>query len=309
MPTLAVAGAYLHHKTSVEELLRKRLPDWTIVRPGDAAAGDACVAVCWDQPRDTWQQLPGLRMVHSIGAGVDSLVRDPGLPDVPICRVIDQAQARRLTEYVLWGTLTFHRGFDIAARNQRELLWQRPANRAAADVVVGVMGLGEIGAHMARALAAQHYNVRGWSRSPRTMDGIETFSGADGLGPFLQATEVLICVLPLTDETEGILSRDLLSRLAPGAKLIHVGRGPHFVEADVLAALESGQLGGLLVDVFPVEPLPVDNALWRHPKVIVTPHMAAVMPMPDVVSQIAENCERLLAGQPLLRTVQRASGY
>ncbi|MET1116421.1 MAG: glyoxylate/hydroxypyruvate reductase A [Comamonas sp.] len=309
MPTLAVAGAYLHNKTAVEELLRQRLPDWSIVRPDDVAASNACVAVCWDHPPGTWQQLPGVRMVHSIGAGVDALVRDPGLPDVPICRVIDQAQAQRLTEYVLWGTLTYHRGFDIAARNQREPLWQRPANRAAAEVVVGVMGLGEIGAHMARALAANNYRVRGWSRSPRTMDGVQTFSGAQGLGAFLDGVEVLICVLPLTHETEGILSKDLFSRLTPGAKLIHVGRGPQFVEADVLDALESGQLGGVLVDVFPVEPLPADNALWRHPKVIVTPHMAAVMPMPDVVSQIAENCERLLSGQPLLRTVERAIGY
>jgi len=309
MPTLAVAGAYLHNKTAVEELLRQRLPDWTIVRPDDAGAKDACVAVCWDHPRGTWRQLPGVRMVHSIGAGVDGLVRDPELPEVPICRVIDRAQAQRLTEYVLWGTLTFHRGFDIAARNQRVPLWQRPPNRAAAQVVVGVMGLGEIGAHMATTLASNHYSVRGWSRSPRTMPGVQTFAGADGLGAFLDGVEVLICVLPLTHETEGILSRDLFARLTPGAKLIHVGRGPQFVEADVLEALESGQLGGVLVDVFPVEPLPADNALWRHPQVMVTPHMAAVMPMPDVVSQIAENCERLLAGQPLLRTVERASGY
>lgn len=309
MPTLAVAGAYLHHKTSVEALLRQRLPDWSIVRPGDAQARDACVAVCWGHPPGTWEQLPQVRMVHSIGAGVDGLVRDPTLPDVPICRVIDQAQAQRLTEYVLWGTLTYHRGFDIAARNQRELLWQRPANRAAAEVVVGVMGLGEIGAHMARTLAAHGYSVRGWSRSARRFDGIETHAGAAGLGAFLDGVEVLICVLPLTDETEGILSKDLFDRLTPGAKLIHVGRGPHFVEADALQALESGQLGGVLVDVFPVEPLPADNPLWRHPLVMVTPHMAAVMPMPDVVSQIAENCERLLAGEPLLRTVARASGY
>ena len=309
MPTLAVAGAYLHHKTSIEDLLRKRLPDWTIVRPEADAASDACVAVCWDQPPDTWERLPAVRLIHSIGAGVDGLLRDPGLPEVPVCRVIDEAQAFRMAEYALWGTLYFHRGFDITARNQRDATWQRPPNRAAADVCVGVMGLGEIGAHIARTLSAQRYSVKGWSRSGRTIEGVQSFSGPEGFTAFLGGVEILICVLPLTEETQAILCAELFSQLKPGAKLIHVGRGPHLVEADLLRALDAGQLAGALVDVFPVEPLARESALWRHPKVCVTPHMAAVMPMSDVVSQIAENCERLLAKQPLLRMVEKSTGY
>ena len=309
MKRLAVAGSYLY-STPIEGLLRARLPDWEIVRSTEAAAREASVAVCWDQPAGTWAHLRGVRLIHSIGAGVDNLLRDGTLPpDVPVCRVVDTAHAQRMVEYALWGTLHFHRGFDIALRNQRQGQWQRPPNRAAQDIAIGIMGLGRIGSAIAEALVHQRYRVRGWSRSARLLDGVEVFAGDGQLDAFLDGLEVVICVLPLTPATQGILGAPLFQRMTPGAKLIHCGRGPHLVEDDLIAALDSGQLGGALVDVFEKEPLPVGHRLWEHPRLIVTPHMAAVLPMQAVVGQIADNVERLLADRPLLNEVDRAAGY
>lgn len=309
MPVLAVAGAFLHSNTSIGEQLAKRLPDWSVVKSTDEAARAAEVAVCWNQPPGTWEHLRAVRMAHSIGAGVDHLLGDPTLPNVPVCRVIDDDLARRMAEYVLWCTLYYHRGFDIVARNQREKIWQRPPNRLAGQVTVGVMGLGQIGAHLATTLRDAGYDVRGWSRSGKPIDGVRVHGGDASLGAFLGELEILVCMLPLTSETTGILGHALFARLRPGAKLVHCGRGPQLREQDLVAALDAGQLGGAIVDVFDQEPLPPDHALWAHPKVMVTPHMAAVMPIPEVVNQIAENCERLLANAPLLRVVERVAGY
>ncbi|WP_198082785.1 glyoxylate/hydroxypyruvate reductase A [Variovorax sp. E3] len=309
MPVLAVAGAFLHSNTSFAQQLEKRLPDWSVVNSTDPAASRAEVAVCWNQPPGTWEHLRAVRMAHSIGAGVDHLLDDPTLPDVPVCRVIDDNLARRMAEYVLWCTLYYHRGFDIAARNQREKIWRRPANRLAGEVTVGVMGMGQIGAHLATTLRDAGYDVRGWSRSGKPIDGVRVHGGDAGFGAFLSELEILVCMLPLTNETTGILGRKLFARLKPGARLIQCGRGPQLDEKDLVAALDSGQLGGAVVDVFNQEPLPAAHELWAHPKVLVTPHMAAVMPIPDVVNQIAENCERLLSNAPLLRVVERSAGY
>lgn len=309
MPVLAVAGAFLHSNTSIGQQLAERLPGWSVVRSTDEAAREAEVAVCWNQPADTWAHLRAVRMAHSIGAGVDHLLGDPTLPDVPVCRVIDDNQARRMAEYVLWCTLYYHRGFDIVARNQREKVWQRPANRLAGEVTVGVMGLGRIGAHLATTLRDAGYDVRGWSRSGRPIDGVRVHGGSAGLAAFLGDLEILVCMLPLTSETAGILGSALFAQLKPGTRLVQCGRGPQLNEKDLLAALDSGQLGGAVVDVFEQEPLPLNNDIWTHPRVLVTPHMAAVMPIPEVVNQIAENCERLMANAPLLRVVERSAGY
>jgi glyoxylate/hydroxypyruvate reductase A len=309
MPVLALAGPFLHGSVLIRELLEKRLPGWSIVKSTDAAARAAEVAVCWNQPHGIWDQLPALRMAHSIGVGVDHLFADPTFPNVPVCKVIDDDQVRRMDEYVLWCTLYYHRGFDLAASSQREKVWQRPPNRRANQVTVGVMGLGQIGSRIAATLCQQGYDLRGWSRSGKPIDGVRVYGGEAGLGPFLRELDILVCMLPLTSETTGILDGRLFARLKPGARLVQCGRGPQLNEVDLVAALDSGQLGGAVVDVFNEEPLPLENVLWEHPKILVTPHMAAVMPLPDVVDQIAENCERLLSGAPLLRVVERSAGY
>jgi glyoxylate/hydroxypyruvate reductase A len=274
------------------------------VRPfGAPDAADAQVAVCWKPPAGALRSLPELRLVHSIAAGVDNILCDPYFPAVPLCRVVDPDQACAMSEYVMWGALHFHRQFDQVLANQRDGLWKLPEQKRASDCTIGVMGLGEIGARVATDLLHARFSVTGWSRSTKALPGIETFNGRQALPAFLARVDILVCLLPLTSETRGLLNADVFRQLRPGAKLIHVGRGEHLDTEALLAALTSGHIGGAIVDVFPNEPLPADDPLWYHPKLIVTPHMAAIASLETIGSQIAQNVRRLVRGEPLLNQV------
>jgi glyoxylate/hydroxypyruvate reductase len=274
-------------------------PELQVHHFGAPEAGDAQVAVCWNPPAGALRSLPNLRLVHGIAAGVDNILRDPHFPAVPLCRVVDPYQARAMSEFVMWGALHFHRQFDQVLANQRNGLWQVPDQKRASDCTIGVMGLGEIGARVAADLLHAGFTVRGWARSAKTLPGINTFSGRDALPAFLSGVDILVCLLPLTTETRGLLNADVLRQLRPGAKLIHVGRGEHLVMEDLLAALSDGHMGGAIIDVFSNEPLPADDPLWRHPKLTVTPHMAAISSLETIGLQVAQNVRRLLRGEPL----------
>jgi glyoxylate/hydroxypyruvate reductase A len=271
----------------------------------------ACV---WLPPRGLCVKLPKLKAIINLGAGVDHLLGDPELPAVPVARVAHADLTMRVTEYVVLHVLTHHRRQRLYDAQQRERSWRVHDQPAASEVAVGVMGLGVIGAHAARALAGLGFKVAGWSRSPKTISGIETFHGSAGLDAFLARTEILVCLLPRTADTEGILNLALLRKLkrdgvAGGAFLINAGRGALQIDADILAALEEGTLSGATLDVFQHEPLPQDNPLWGHPKVTVTPHNAGdISPRifaPSVMAQI----ERFERGLPLDNLVDRTRGY
>lgn len=289
--------------------IRRAAPAFNVVMHGEPGAAGAEVAACWDPPHGALAAMPNLRLVHSIAAGVDNILADATLPALPLCRVVDPQHARGMSEFVTWGVLHFHRRLDLAMRNQQVARWFRPEQAHPSQCTVGIMGLGEIGGRVAVDLQQRGYAVRGWARQPRALPGVELFEADDGLHPFLAGTDILVCLLPLTDETRGILNATTFSRLKPGAKLIHVGRGEHLVVADLAAALERGQLGGALVDVFPVEPLPADDPLWHAPNLIVTPHMASVATSDTIGLQIAQNVQRLLDGEPLCNVVDVARGY
>lgn len=274
-------------------------PELQVHSFGSPDAGDAQVAVCWNPPAGALRSLPNLRLMHGIAAGVDNILRDPHLPAVPLCRVVDPYQARAMSEFVMWGALHFHRQFDQVLANQQRGVWRVPAQTLAGDCTIGVMGLGEIGARVAIDLMRAGFTVKGWARSTRALPGIQSFSGRDALPAFLSGVDILVCLLPLTSETRGLLNAEVLRQLNPGAKLIHVGRGEHLVMDALLAALSDGHLGGAIVDVFPNEPLPPDDPLWCHPKLIVTPHMAAIASLETIGLQIAENVRRLMRGEPL----------
>lgn len=270
---------------------------------------DAEIAVCWNPPPDVYARMPRLRLIHSIAAGVDNLLEGRRDPGVPVCRVVDPGLARGMIEYVRWSVLYFHRHFDRMAAQQRERAWQRLPLAAASACRVGVMGLGELGGVVARALRDDGYDVGGWSRSARQIDGIRTWHGEGGLAPFLARTDVLVCLLPLTDATRGILGARTLAGLPEGAALVHCGRGEHLVPADLIAALAGGRLRGAVLDVFPTEPLAADDPLWTCPGVVVTPHMASMAASAEVVRQVAGNIQRLRDGLPLRNTVDLARGY
>lgn len=274
---------------------------------GDPAEID--MALVWLPPKGLLQGLPNLKAIFSLAAGVDAMLAQDDLPDVPLCRLIDPSLTRTMAEFVLANILYYHRDLDRFARQQAAASWDLVLPTAAAARTVGVMGLGELGSTTSALLQAHGFRVQGWSRSPRQLDDITTFAGEAGLGPFLEGSDLLVCLLPLTAETEAILDASLFARLPEGAVLIHVGRGRQLVPADLLAALDSGHLRGALLDVTPKEPLPPEDPLWRHPGIRITPH-AASYALPETAAEtVAANIRRLARGQPLEAVVDRDRGY
>lgn len=289
--------------------IRHAAPELRVLMYGDEGTADAEVAVCWNPPAGALAGLSRLRLIHSMAAGVDNIIADPALPDVPVCRVVDPRHAQGMSEFVTWGALHYLRQLDVVMANQPAETWYRPEQRKAADCRVGIMGLGEIGRRVASDLRRIGFAVRGWARSQRELPGIDLFHGQDGFRPFLEATDILVCLLPLTGETRGILDRQTLGMLPRGAKLIHVGRGEHLVAEDVLAALGDGQLSGAILDVVPQEPLPKGSALWRAPNVIITPHMASVASAETIGAQVAANVRQLMRRESLFNVVDVRRGY
>lgn len=272
------------------------------------------VACVWRAPHGLLATLPNLKLIVNLAAGVDHLLADPNLSSVPIVRAAHADLSMRVTEYVVLHTLRYHRRQPLYDAQQRQRLWKEHPQPAASEVAVGVMGLGVIGTEAVRVLARIGFQVGGWSASEKHIDGVTTFHGAAGLDPFLARTEILICLLPLTGATRGILDRSLFAKLkrdgaAGGAFLINAGRGPLQIDADILAALDDGTLAGGTLDVFPHEPLPPDSQLWAHPNVTITPHNAGDI-LPDIlVAEVMAQIGRLERGAPLLNVVDRARGY
>lgn len=290
-------------------LLREAAPELEVVVWPDPAFREAEVAMCWNAPAGVYAQMPRLRLVHSIAAGVDNVVAGQDLRGLPVCRVVDPKLAEGMVQYVLWSVLHFHRRLDLAQANQRARIWQRPPLQPASDCRVGLMGLGQLGTPIARALLGLGYAVNGWSRSAHALNGLTLYQGPEALPAFLAVTDVLVCVLPLTASTRGILNRDTFAALPRGAAVVNCGRGEHLVVPDLLAALDSGQLRGAVLDVFAHEPLPADDPLWAAPGVVVTPHMATMASSTVVAQQVAQNVRRLVAGEPLVNQVDSSRGY
>lgn len=275
---------------------------------------DIAYAAAWKPPHGLLKTLPNLQAVFSLGAGVDHLTGDPALPDVPVARIVDRDLTHRMTEYVVMHTLMFHRKQRIYDEQQREKIWLEHEQAAAKDVAVGVMGLGELGLDAVSALQRIGFNVAGWSRTPKQIDGVQTFHGSDGLDAFLARTEILIALLPHTRETEGILNLELFEKLkydgpAGGAYLINAGRGKLQVDKDILTALDEEILAGAALDVFPTEPLPVKSALWDYPNVFISPHNAAVSDPKALVDNVLRQIENFEAGKPLENVIGRRAGY
>lgn len=275
---------------------------------GDPAA--VRYTLVWKPPAGWHRQFPGLRAILSLGAGVDALLQDPHLPlGVPITRMVDAGMGRQMAEYALYGVMHFHRHMLTYARQQRDRRWEPIAPVAARDFRVGVMGLGVLGAQAVALIRAAGYPVSGWSRTPRTIDGVDTLAGPGGLREFLGRVRVLVNFLPLTPETRGIIDARLLADLASGSYVINLARGGHVVEPDLLAALDSGHVAGAMLDVFEEEPLPEAHPFWTHPAVVVTQHIAAVTQAGDAAAQVIENLKRLERGDAPLGRVDPGRGY
>jgi glyoxylate/hydroxypyruvate reductase A len=277
---------------------------------GDPA--DIRYALAWKPPHGALAAFPNLEVVYSLGAGVDHLFRDPEFPDgVAVSRVVDPYLTAGMREYVLLHVLRYHKGQPVFDAQQRDHVWDDRARelKQADERQVGILGLGELGGTCARALAALGFDVAGWSRTPKDLAGIACFDGHGGLDALLGRSEILVCLLPLTDETEGILCADLFARLPKGAFLINAGRGGHLVEDDLIPALESGRLAHATLDVFREEPLPDGHPFWDHPRITVTPHAASITDPRSVARRIAGDIARVAAGAEPANRVDRAAGY
>jgi glyoxylate/hydroxypyruvate reductase A len=282
----------------------------------DAAFDPAEVhyAAVWKPHPGELAAFPNLRVIFNLGAGVDALMADKSLPDVPLVRVAVDDLTERMTEYVVLHVLMHHRQEPYLRESQRAKRWAPKSQWAAGAISVGVMGLGTLGAHAAKMLRHIGFRVAGWSRSPRQIDGIDCFAGAQQLQPFLRRTDILVCLLPLTPDTRHVLNRDLfaqLNRTSPmGAPvLINAGRGSLQNEADILQCLDDGTLGGASLDVYATEPLPSDSRFWTHPKVVLTPHNAADTDPDEISKYVAQQIERFEAGGALENVVDRKRGY
>ena len=262
---------------------RERFPDAALhridteVRELDAL-GSIDAVVCWSPPPGLLARMPRLRLIQSVGAGTDHITRDPALPPgVPVHRIVDPDMAAGMNAYVAWAVVHGQRHMAGYLASQRRAAWEESPIVPPRMHRVGIAGLGVLGTSVARALAGIGYAVRGWSRSPKDdlPEGVEAFHGDAARAEFLAGCDTLVCLLPLTDATRGVLDAALFAQLPRGARLVNVGRGAHLVEADLLAALDSGRITSAVLDAFVQEPLPADHPFWRHPRITVTPHVAS----------------------------------
>ncbi|MDP2699289.1 glyoxylate/hydroxypyruvate reductase A [Thalassospira sp.] len=267
-------------------------------------------ALLWKQPQGMLKSLTGLQAIFSLGAGVDHVLATPSLPtDVPVIRLQDAGMADQMVQYHLYAALHFMRDFDIYARQQAKADWIQHDVARISHCRVGVMGLGALGAAVATALTRLGFAVSGWSRTMKAIDGITTFAGSETLNEFLGQCDILICLLPRTPETEGVLNGNSLSHLPKNAAVINAARGAIIVEADLLRLLDTGHLRGAFLDVAATEPLPENHPFWDHPKIRITPHIAAETRIEESVDQIADNIARMTRGETPSGLVDRMSGY
>lgn len=278
--------------------------------PEDNNKADITFALVWAQPQGIFSQYPNLRVISSMGAGVDNLLQDTSIPQqATVVRMVDPRLVSQMGDYVLAAVLNHVRQFPDYSRYQQQQQWQPLRPRNVDEVTVGVMGIGQIGSAVATRLSQAGFQVVGWSRSPKTLANVRVSVGQQQLPDFLAASKILVCLLPLTAETENILSTTTLRQLPKGAYVINVARGNHLMETDLLSLLDNNHLAGACLDVFRQEPLPPGHPFWSHPKITITPHIASLTDPVSVAPQIVDNYRRMLAGQPLLNQVDTQRGY
>lgn len=268
------------------------------------------MALIWKHPKGEMARYPNLKCIASSGAGVDYIFEDPDAPiHLPITRVVDTYLAADMSEHVLALILAYLKHIEHYKVDQFNKIWKPIQYRRIADLKVGILGLGALGQVLANDLVRFGFKVQGWSNSRKSLDRVKSFAGQEELSTFLKTTEILVCLLPLTSETSGILSKDLLLQLPKGAYLINVARGGHLVDKDLLEMLDNGHLSGAGLDVYHKEPLTTDHPFWEHPKIHMTPHYASVSDTDYVIPQILENYRRLQNEEPLLNLVSKSKGY
>lgn len=292
------------------ELFARKMPQMRFrIWPDVGDPREVRYLAAWQPPEDLTVQFPNLEVLFSTGAGTDHMDFSVIPETLPVVRMVEPGIVHGMVEYVTLAVLSIHRDWRTYLDQQREGNWQVHRVHPASSRRVGVLGLGVLGRAVLESLGGFGFSCAGWSRSPQQIEGVECYAGADGLQEFLARTDILICLLPLTESTRGILSRPLFDRLPTGATVINVGRGGHLVQEDLLQALNEGKLSGAMLDVCEPEPLPPDHPFWTHPKITLTPHIASMTQPETAVDAVINNLRRHREGLPMIGLVDRARGY
>ncbi len=290
--------------------IAREIPDVALFRHDESfEPAKVRYAMVWKPPLGFFSRFSNLMFVANLGAGVDAILASPDLPEVPITRIYDPGMAKLMSNYISFAVLRYARDIPLLEAQQKQQVWQYKRPRNPDEIRVGFLGIGELGAHAAKQLAQQGFAVTGCSRSASPVDGIEKVYPLERIKEFLNQTEILVVMLPLTRETRGLIDAELLSALPEGAKIINPARGAIFKEADLIGALQSGHIEAATLDTFEVEPLPKNSPLWTLPNVLITPHLASHPVPSSSAPQIAENIRRMRRGDKLLNEVFRSRGY
>lgn len=291
------------------EAFARELPDIEFFQAGESVEPERIrYLISWTAPEDI-ARYSNLEILFSIGAGVDQFKPGSVPRRVKLVRMIEDGITRMMQEYVVLGILTLHREMTAYREQQRQAQWRPLAIPPASERRIGFLGLGLLAQASIERLKPFGFALSGWSRNSKEIDGVECFSGAGRFADFLQQADILVCLLPLTDETQGILDAELFARLPEGARLLHVGRGPQLDHDALVAALDSGHLAGAMLDVTDPEPLPAADRLWSHPKVVITPHIASVTQPGTAARAVIENIRRHRDGKEMVGLVDRTLGY
>ncbi|SDG42124.1 glyoxylate/hydroxypyruvate reductase A [Paraburkholderia phenazinium] len=292
------------------EFFARKMPDMPFhIWPDVGDARDVRYLAAWQPPANLMTDFPNLEVLFCTGAGIDHLDLSVVPDAIPIVRMVETGIVSGMVEYVTLAVLSIHRDWKTYLEQQRERDWTAHRVRPASSRRVGVLGLGSLGRAVLPRLQSFGFSCAGWSRFPQQMDGVDCYAGADEMGAFLKRTDILICLVPLTDSTRGILDKRLFDALPRGAAVINVGRGGHLVQDDLLQALNDGTLSYAVVDVCEPEPLPRHHPFWTHPKVTLTPHIASMTQPETAVEAVVANIRRLKEGSPMIGLVDSARGY
>ncbi len=309
MPILLISpGRSLDRWTSA---IKKADPSIEVYLPGDRFSKDKIsFALAWDHPKGFFKQYPNIRCISSFGAGADHLLSDKYIPDnIRLVRIIDPRLSGDMLEFTFAVIMKHIRKLNVYCRYQKDRIWKKHGYGKIGQTCVGIMGTGKIGHRVAEGLASIGFNVRGWSRSEKTGGTYSRFFGRGQLDEFLSGCNILVCLLPLTTETRGIVDHQVLEALPAGAYLLNLGRGAHIAEPDLIKAIDSGHLSGAHLDVFESEPLPAAHPFWKHEKIDITPHVASLTDPVSVVPQVLENYHLVMENREPNNQVSREKGY